>query len=87
MKPQKSRSFRKVASAWHDSVPFTLMVSVFAALIFHFSLEGISVALEISAYQSHCWVPVTIASLSGILLSTNLFRVLSRMVNRPAEGP
>jgi hypothetical protein len=63
------------------------MISVFAALIFHFSLEGISVVLEISAYQSHCWVPVTLASLSGILLSTNLFRVLSRMVNRPAEGP
>jgi hypothetical protein len=78
MKPQKSRSFRKMASSWHDSVPFSLMISVFAALIFYFSLEGISVALEISAYQS---------SLSGILLSTNLFRVLSRMVNRPAEGP
>ncbi|MBW2173842.1 MAG: hypothetical protein JRF64_04230 [Deltaproteobacteria bacterium] len=87
MKPQKSRSFRKVASSWHDAVPFSLMISVFAGSIFYFSLEGISVALENPAYQSHCWVPVTLSSLSGILLSTNLFRLLSRMVNRPAEGP
>jgi len=87
MKPQKSRSFRKVASSWHDAVPFSFMISVFAAFIFYFSLEGISVALENPAYQSHCWVPVTLSSLSGILLSTNLFRLLSRMVNRPAEGP
>jgi len=87
MKPQKSRSFRKVASSWHDAVPLSLMISVFAAFIFYFSLEGISVALESPAYQSHCWVPVTLASLSGILLSKNLFRLLSWMVNRPAEGP
>ena len=85
---------RSIAYLWQKihfaraTIKSALMVlSVFAAFIFYFSFAGISVALESSAYQSHCWVPVTLALLSGVLLSTNLFRVLTRMVNRPAEGP
>lgn len=87
MKLQKNPSFRRVATPYHDSDLFCLIISVFAALVFYFSLAGVSVALENSVYQRHCWVPVTLMSMSGILLATNLFRILSRMVNRPAEEP
>lgn len=87
MKLQKNPSFRKVATPWHDSAPFSLTISIFAALIFYFSLVGVRVALENAEYQRHCWVPVTLVLLSGIILVINLFRILSRMVNRTTEGP
>jgi uncharacterized membrane protein YbhN (UPF0104 family) len=87
MKIQKSRSFRKGATPWHDSVPFCLTISIFSAFVFYFSLAGIGVALENPVFKPHFWLPATLASFSAILLVANLFRVLSRKLTRPAEGP
>ncbi len=87
MKTQQNPSFRKVFSPWHESDLFCLAISLFAALVFYFSLVGVSVALESDAYQTHCWVPIALMLLSGSLLAINLFRVLRRMTSRPAEGP
>jgi len=87
MKLQKSPSFRKVAIPWYDSAPFCLTISTFAAFVFYFSLAGIGIVLENPAYSRHCWVPATLVLLSGIVLVTNLFRLLSRIVNRPEEEP
>ncbi|MBW1740143.1 MAG: hypothetical protein JRJ42_03290 [Deltaproteobacteria bacterium] len=53
--------------------------------MFYFSTIGISVALEHQQYQRYCWVPIVLMLLSGILLVTNLFLILSRMVHRRAE--
>ncbi|MBW2074052.1 MAG: hypothetical protein JRI58_04790 [Deltaproteobacteria bacterium] len=61
------------------------MISIFAASVFYFSTIGISVALEHQQYQRYCWVPIVLMLLSGILLVTNLFLILSRMVHRRAE--
>lgn len=61
------------------------MISIFAAHVFYFSTTGISIALEHDQYEGYCWVPITLTFLSGILLTSNLFRILSRMVNRSAE--
>jgi hypothetical protein len=85
MKLQKSPSFRQVATAWHDSDPFCFIISVFAAVVFYFSVAGVSVALENPVYRSHSWVPITLVFLSGILLTTNFFRMLRRIVRRPTE--
>ncbi|MBW1677026.1 MAG: hypothetical protein JRF30_07560 [Deltaproteobacteria bacterium] len=85
MKLDKNPLFRKVASPWYDSDPFCLVISILAAHIFYFSTVGISVALEHHQYERYCWVPMTLTFLSGILLVTNLFRILSRMVNRFTE--
>jgi hypothetical protein len=61
------------------------MISIFAGHVFYFSTIGISVALENHQYERYCWVPITLIILSGILLVSNLFRILSRMVSRSAE--
>ena len=87
MKLPKNPSFRKIATPWHDSDPFCLIVTTFAAIVFYFSLAGIHVALEGYAYQRHCWLPITLMLLSGILLTTSLFRILRRIVRRRTEEP
>jgi len=85
MKLHKNPLFRKVVIPWYDSNLFCLMISIFAAHVFYFGTVGISVALEHHQYERYCWVPITLMFLSGILLVTNLFRILSRMVSRSAE--
>jgi hypothetical protein len=60
-------------------------MSIFAALVFYFSLAGVSVSLENPMYQRHCWVPITLMFMSGIILATSLFRMLRRIVERPTE--
>ena len=85
MKLSKGPTFRKVVIPWYDSDLFCLVISICFALVFYFSTVGINVALEHEQYQRYCWVPITLMSLSGILLVTNLFRILSRMVNRSTE--
>jgi len=85
MKLHKNPLFRKVITPWYDSDLFCLIISIFAAYVFYFSTVGISVALEHHQYERYCWVPITLMSLSGILLVTNLFRILSRMVSRSTE--
>jgi len=85
MKLHKNPLFRKVITPWYDSDLSCLVISIFAAPIFYFSTVGISVALEHRQYQGYCWVPITLMFLSGILLVTNLFRILSRMVSRSIE--
>jgi len=85
MKLHKNPLFRKVIIPWYDSDLFCLIISIFAAYVFYFSTVGISVALEHHQYERYCWVPITLMSLSGILLVTNLFRILSRMVSRSTE--
>jgi len=61
------------------------VISILAAHVFYFSTVGIGVALGQHQYEGYCWVPITLMILSGILMVTNLFRVLSRMVNRSSE--
>ncbi|RLB82494.1 MAG: hypothetical protein DRH17_05625 [Deltaproteobacteria bacterium] len=85
MKLHRNPSFRKVVTPWYDSDLFCLVISIFAASVFYFSTIGISVALEHQQYQRYCWVPIVLMLLSGILLVTNLFLILSRMVHRRAE--
>lgn len=85
MKLSKNPSFRKVVTPWYNSDPFCLVISIFLSLVFYFSTVGIGVALEDQQYQRYCWVPITLMFLSGILLVTNLFRILSRMVSRSTE--
>ncbi len=85
MRSHKNPSFRKVVIPWYDSDLFCLIISIFAAHVFYFSTIGISIALEHPQYEGYCWVPITLTFLSGILLVTNLFRILSRMVSRSAE--
>jgi len=85
MKLDKNPLFRKVVSPWYDSDFFCLMISIFAGHVLYFSTVGISVALKHQQYQGYCWVPITLMSLSGILLVANLFRILSRMISRSTE--
>jgi hypothetical protein len=85
MKLYKNPLFRKVVTPWYDSNLFCLIISILAAHVFYFSTIGISVALEHHQYERYRWVPITLTFLSGILLVTNLFRILSRMVSRSTE--
>jgi len=85
MKLTQNPSFRKVLLPWYDSDLFCIMISIFMALVFGFSGVGFRVALEQDEYQGHCWVPLVLMVLSGIVLATNLIRVLTRMVRRRSE--
>lgn len=85
MKLDQNPSFRKVLLPWYDSDLFCIILSVFMALVFAFSGVGFRVALEQEEYQGHCWVPLALMVLSGILLAINLIRVLTRMVRRRGE--
>jgi len=85
MKLDQNPSFRKVLLPWYDSDLFCIIISVFMALVFGFSGVGFRVALEQDEYQGHCWVPLALMALSGIVLAINLIRVLTRMVRRRGE--
>ncbi|MBN1841546.1 MAG: hypothetical protein JW883_04580 [Deltaproteobacteria bacterium] len=85
MRLHQNPSFRKVVIPWYDSDVFCIVISVFMALIFLFSKIGLRFALEHEEYQRHGWVPLVLMVLSGIVLATNLIRILTRMVRRRAE--
>jgi uncharacterized membrane protein YcjF (UPF0283 family) len=85
MKLDQNPSFRKVLLPWYDSDLFCIIISIFMALVFGFSGVGFRVALEQDEYQGHCWVPLVLMALSGIVLAINLIRVLTRMVRRRGE--
>ena len=85
MKLNGSDSSYKAVTRRYVSDLFCLVISAFAASVFYFSVEGTRVALEHEQFIRYAWVPVTLMFLSGILLVTSLFRILSRMANRPAE--
>jgi hypothetical protein len=85
MKLDQNPSFRRVLLPWYDSDLFCIIISIFMALVFGFSGVGFRVALEQDEYQGHCWVPLVLMVLSGIVLAINLIRVLTRMVRRRGE--
>ena len=85
MKLNGSHSSHKSVTRRYFSDFFCLIISALAAPVFYFSVEGTGVALEHEQFVRHAWVPITLMFLSGILLVTNLFRILSRIANRPAE--
>jgi uncharacterized membrane protein len=85
MKLDQNPSFRKVLIPWYDSDLFCIIISVFMALVFGFSRVGFRVALEQEEYQGHCWVPLVLMVLSGIVLAINLIRVLTRLARRRGE--
>lgn len=86
MKLHQNPSFRKVVLPWYDSDLFCIVISIFMAMVFFFSGIGIRVALENAEYQGHDWVPLVLMVLSGVVLATNVIRVLIRMVRRRTEG-
>ncbi len=85
MKLHQNPSFRKVVLPWYDSDLFCIVISIFMAMVFFFSSIGIRVALENEEYQGHNWVPLVLMVLSGVVLATNVIRVLIRMVRRRTE--
>jgi hypothetical protein len=85
MKLHQNPSFRKVVIPWYDSDLFCIVISIFMAMVFFFSGIGIRVALENEEYQGHDWVPLVLMVFSGVVLATNVIRVLIRMVRRRTE--
>lgn len=86
MRLRKRPLFRKVIIPWYHSDLFCLLISVFMALVFSFSIVGVRVAMECKEYEPHCWVPLVLTGLSGIVLAANLIRLLRRMIRRHAEA-
>jgi len=85
MKWQRNLSFRKGVIPWHHSDLFCLLVAVFSACVFYFSMEGVSVALDHGPYERHVWIPILLLFLSGTILVGSLFRILRRMVEGSPE--
>ena len=85
MRLRKKPSFRKVVKPWYDSDPFCIAISILMALVFFFSMLGVGVALKHAQYQRHWWLPLELGILSGILLATNLIRILTRVIKRHME--
>ena len=85
MKLHQNPSFRKVVIPWYDSDLFCIVICICMAVVFLFSGVGVRVALEHEKYQEHGWVPLVLMVLSGIVLATNVIRVLIRMVRRREE--
>ena len=85
MKLAQNPSFRKIVVPWHDSDLFCIVVSVFMVIAFSFGRVGLRLATESEKYHGYSWLPVVLMVLSGIVLATNLVRVLTRMVRRRSE--
>jgi uncharacterized membrane protein YbhN (UPF0104 family) len=85
VKIDKKPSFRKAPTPWYASDLFCVIFLIFGALVFYFSLTGISVALGHHQYRRYCWVPILLIFLSGVLVVTSLFRIVSRLLNRYGE--
>ena len=85
MKLDQNPSFRKVVVPWHQSDLFCIVMSVFMALVFLFSRVGLQLAARHEEFQGYGWVPQVLMVLSGIVLATNLIRILTRMVRRQSE--
>jgi hypothetical protein len=62
-----------------------MVISVLMALVFSFSRVGLRIASEVENYHTHGWVPLLLIILSGIVLATNIIRILTRMIGRRAE--
>ena len=85
MRLDHSPSFRKVVIPWHDSDLFCMVISVLMALVFSFSRVGLRMASEVDGYHTHGWVPLLLMILSGIVLASNIIRILTRMIRRRSE--
>ncbi len=74
--------FRKVIVPWYDSDFACIATIVFMAVIFLFSLTGISVALKVASYGDHTWVPVLLLIMSLLVLVSNFGRLITRITAR-----
>jgi hypothetical protein len=62
-----------------------MVISVLMALVFSFSRVGLLMASGVDDYHAHGWVPLLLMILSGIVLASNIIRILTRMIRRRAE--
>jgi len=85
MKLDHHRSFKKTVTRWHETGLFCLVVSLFTAIVFFFAKVGFDFAQSHEEYNRYRWVPVVLMVLSGILLATNLVRLLAHLITRPPE--
>ena len=85
MKLDQSPSFRKTATPWHDSNLFCAVITVVMAVVFFFGNVGLRYTLENEAYWDYRWVPIGLMVASGILVTTNLTRLVVRFVRRKSD--
>ena len=80
--PEQNPLFRKVILPWYDTDIACILTGVFMALVFGFSLAGISVAKEIPDGARHIWVPILLLLLSVLGMVTVIVRLFRRHAYR-----
>lgn len=86
MKFDQNPFFRKVPIAWHDSDLFCIVVCILMALVFSFARIGLRLTSQIDQYHDYGWLPMLLMLLSGIILATNIIRILTRMARRRSDA-
>ena len=77
--------YRRLIVPWYDSVTACLLVVLLMALVFLFSLSGISVAGESVEHRAKIWLPVVLLIMSaGVIVSTTV-RLFKRLRYRLSE--
>lgn len=80
MKLDDSPVFRKKIVPWYDSEPVCLVMIMLMDAVYLFSAAGVTVARTTPEYGHHIWVPALLMLLSGGVIISTTFRLISRYI-------
>lgn len=74
--------FRKVIYPFYDSEAACITIIIIMLIILIFSIAGISVAREEPQYNDYIWVPVTLLTMSAVILISAAIRLIKQYLAR-----
>ena len=85
MLSKKDPVFRKAVIPWYRSNKVYVLAIFFMLLVLLFGVTGISVAREIEDYKDYIWIPITLVTMSAIIIITVTYRLIRRYSNRTSK--
>jgi hypothetical protein len=85
MPSKKDPVFRKAVIPWYRSNKVHVLAVVFMLMVLLFGITGISVAREIEDYRGYIWIPITLVTMSAIIIITVTYRLIKRYSNRTSK--
>ena len=70
--------FRDLIIPWYDSNALCYIVVGLMVLVFLFSAAGVSLAMRVSEYRHHMWVPLLLMGLSSGVIVSTIIRLVRR---------
>ena len=86
MLSKKDPVFRKAVIPWYRSNKVYVLAIVFMFLVLLFGIAGISVARGIEDYRGYIWIPITLVSMSAIIIISVTYRLIKRYSNRTSKN-